>query len=102
MRECGTLGFPFMQKITPTFQTQQQRDENLMLVAAIEQYAQKHRIPTADSFAIFKQYGVNTLIRKHYNTLHTQPLEESFYFAEDVINRIQNEKQTHPLSRVEL
>jgi len=83
-------------------QTQQQRDENFILVAAIEQYAQKHRISTADSFDIFRRYGVNTLIRKHYNALHTQPLEESFYFAEDVINRIQNEKQTHALSRVEL
>ncbi|MDR2907311.1 MAG: DUF3791 domain-containing protein [Bacteroidales bacterium] len=65
----------------------QYRDENLMLVAAVEQYAQHHRISTAKSFDIFRQYGINKLIRKHYNALHTQALDESFYFAEDVINR---------------
>jgi hypothetical protein len=70
----------------------QYRDENLMLVAAVERYAQQHRIPTASSFDIFRQYGINTLIRKHYNALHTQPLDESFYFAEDVINRSRNGK----------
>ena len=71
---------------------QQYRDENLMLVAAVERYAQKHCIPTAASFAVFRQHGVNALIRKHYNALHTQPLDESFYFAEDIINRNQNGK----------
>jgi len=71
---------------------QQYRDENLMLVSAVERYAQKHRIPTASSFDIFKKYGINTLIRKHYNALHTQPLDESYYFAEDIINRQQNGK----------
>lgn len=70
---------------------QRQRDENLMLVAAVERYAQKHKLPTAASFAIFLRYGINTLIRKHYNALHTQPLDESFYFAEDVIERRQHE-----------
>ena len=69
---------------------QQYRDENLMLVAAVERYAQKYRIPTAVSFAVFRQYDINTLIRKHYNALHTQPLDESFYFAKDVIKRNQN------------
>ena len=71
---------------------QEYRDENLMLVAAVERYAQKYRIPTAASFAVFRQYGINTLIRKHYKALHTQPLDESFYFAEDVIKRNQNGK----------
>jgi len=69
---------------------QQQRDENLMLVTAVEQYAQKYGISTADSFALFRQCGINTLIRQHYNVLHTQPLDESFYFAEDVLKRYQN------------
>ena len=71
---------------------QQYRDENLMLVAAVERYAQKYRIPTAASFDIFRKYDINRLIRKHYNALHTQPLDESFYFAEDIINRKQNGK----------
>ncbi|MCL2104174.1 MAG: DUF3791 domain-containing protein [Kiritimatiellaeota bacterium] len=70
------------------------RDENLMIVAAVEQYAQRHQIPAAESFAVFRQYGVNTLIRKHYNALHTQPLDESFHFAEDVIQRMQTAEAT--------
>jgi len=69
---------------------QRQRDENLMLVAAVERYAQKHGIPTIASFVLFRQHGINTLIRQHYNALHTQPLDESFYFAEDILKRNQN------------
>ena len=65
----------------------QQRDENLMLVAAVEQYAQKYAIPTAVSFAIFQQNDINMLIRQHFNALHTQHLDESFYFAEDILKR---------------
>jgi len=65
---------------------QRQRDENLMLVAAVERYAQKHGIPTASSFALFRQHGVNMLIRQHYNALHTQPLD----FAEDIFKRNKN------------
>ena len=63
----------------------QQRDENLMIVTAVEQYAQKHNIPTAVSYALFRKHGINTLIRRHYNALHTQPLDESYYFAEDIL-----------------
>ena len=66
---------------------QQQRDANLMLVIAVELYAKKYNMPTAASFAIFQQNSINTLIRKHYDALHTQSLDESFYFAEDIIKR---------------
>jgi len=66
------------------------RDENLMLVAAVEQYAQKHKISTMKSWALFRQYNINELLRKHYNALHTQPIEESFYFANDIIERKQH------------
>jgi hypothetical protein len=69
------------------FEEKQRRDENLMLVAAVEQYAQKYDISTDASFALFRKHGVNSLIRKHYNALHTQPLGESFHFAEDIIKR---------------
>jgi len=68
----------------------QQRDENLMLVAAVEQYAQKYGIPTTKSLMLFRQYDITALIRQHYNALHTQPIEESFYFADDIIKRKQN------------
>jgi len=68
----------------------QQRDENLILVAAVEQYAKKHDMSTAESFALFCKHGINRLIRLHYNALHTQPLDEGYYFAEDIIKQKQN------------
>ena len=70
--------------------TERQRDENLMIVVAVEQYVQKYNMSTADTFEMFRQYGINKLIRKHYNALHTQPLDESMYFAEDILKRLQN------------
>ncbi|MDR2840608.1 MAG: DUF3791 domain-containing protein [Paludibacter sp.] len=68
---------------------QQKRDENLMIVSAVEQYAQQYNLSTATTLDLFGKYGINALIRKHYNALHTQALDESFYFAEDIIKRKQ-------------
>jgi hypothetical protein len=67
--------------------TKRQRDENLLVVVAVEQYAGKYGIPTAKAFALFRENGINTLIRQRYNALHTQPLDESFHFADDVLKR---------------
>ena len=67
--------------------TKRQRDENLMIVVATEQYANKYGLPTSRAFTTFCKYGINSLIRKRYNALHTQPLDESFYFADDVLKR---------------
>jgi hypothetical protein len=67
--------------------TEQQRDENLMIVVAAEQYAMKYGISTSEAFELFRKNEIHTLIRKHYNALHTQPLDESFYFADDVLKR---------------
>ncbi|MDR0506966.1 MAG: DUF3791 domain-containing protein [Dysgonamonadaceae bacterium] len=67
--------------------TKQQRDANLMIVVAVEQYAMKYGISTSEAFELFRQNEIHTLIRKHYNALHTQPLDESFYFADDVLKR---------------
>ncbi|MDR0828689.1 MAG: DUF3791 domain-containing protein [Prevotellaceae bacterium] len=64
-----------------------ERDENLMLVSAVEQYANHYKMPTVAALILFGKYGINTLIRRHYNTLHTQPLDESFYFADDILKR---------------
>ncbi|MDR0811502.1 MAG: DUF3791 domain-containing protein [Paludibacter sp.] len=66
---------------------QRKRDENLMLVSAVEQYAHRYKMPTVAAFGLFCKYGINELIRHHYNALHTQPLDESFYFADDILKR---------------
>jgi len=64
---------------------QAERDTNLMVVAATEGYACRHGMPTADAFALLYRYGVTEAIRQHGNTLHTQSLDESVYFAEDML-----------------
>jgi hypothetical protein len=62
-------------------------DANLLVVVAVEGYAQRHNMQEKDVFDLFKKYEINKLIRKHYNTLHTQDLEETIGFAEDVLKR---------------
>jgi hypothetical protein len=61
------------------------RDENLMIVAAVEGYSFKHNIAAKDTFDLFGRYGVFDMIRSQYDTLHTQSLDESVSFAEDVL-----------------
>ena len=68
--------------------SKQLRDENLMITAATELYAAKYGLSTEEAFALFRQNGINLLIRKHYKALHTQPLDESFRFADDIIKRL--------------
>ncbi|MDR1022279.1 MAG: DUF3791 domain-containing protein [Prevotellaceae bacterium] len=64
-----------------------QRDENLLIVVAVEQYARKYGLSTLEAFTLFHENEINTLIRKHYNALHTQSLDESFHFADDVLKQ---------------
>jgi len=72
---------------------EQTRDENLLVVAATEKYAASRGLSTEKAFDLFCRHGVNRLIRKHYNTLHTQSLDESFHFAEDILERTLNGKR---------
>jgi len=67
--------------------TQKEIDQNLMIVAAVEGYAQKHQIDAAESLALFKQHDLLNMIRSCYEVLHTQSIDESLAFAEDVLAR---------------
>ncbi|MDR0537451.1 MAG: DUF3791 domain-containing protein [Tannerellaceae bacterium] len=67
--------------------TEQQKDENLMIIVAAEQYAMKYGISTSEAFELLRENEIHTLIRKHYNALHTQPLDESLYFADNVLKQ---------------
>jgi hypothetical protein len=62
-------------------------DENLLVVVAVEEYARRHHIPATDAFSLFSKYGVIKLLRASYDTLHTQDLYESYYFAEKILER---------------
>ncbi|MDR1836117.1 MAG: DUF3791 domain-containing protein [Treponema sp.] len=65
--------------------TETEREQNLMIVYAVEGYSQRHNLPEKDVLALFRKNGINRLIRKNYNALHTQGLDESISFAEDVL-----------------
>jgi len=63
-----------------------EHDQNLMLVYAIEGYSQRHNLPEKDVVVLFQKHGINRLIRDNYNALHTQDLDESISFAEDILS----------------
>ena len=65
-----------------------QRDENLMVVTAVESYSFEHGMNEKDVFALFNRHNVFNLLRSQYDTLHTQSLDESVSFAEDVLSRV--------------
>jgi len=67
--------------------TQETIDQNLMIVAAVEGYARKHSVTAAEAFALFKRNDLFSLIRSCYESLHTQGIDESLAFAEDVLAR---------------
>jgi len=64
------------------------RDENLLVVAAVEGYSRRHHMPARDVIRFFSRTGLLQLIRANYPALHTQSLDESVDFAEDVLARM--------------
>jgi hypothetical protein len=62
-----------------------ERDENLLVVAAVQGYAARHAIPGGEAFDLLRSNGVLAMIRHNYATLHTQAFWESADFAEDVM-----------------
>jgi hypothetical protein len=69
--------------------TERFKEENLMLVVAVEQYSLKYNIVPQDVLLLFMQHNIHNLIRKNHAALHTQSLDESFYFAEDILARLE-------------
>jgi hypothetical protein len=61
------------------------RDENLLIVCAVEGCARRHNMTPQATLKLFREYGVTGAIRQCYGTLHTQDIDETVYFAEDYI-----------------
>jgi hypothetical protein len=61
------------------------RDENLLIVCAVEGYAHRHNMTTRETLKLFREYGLTDAIRQSYGCLHTQDIDETIYFAEDYI-----------------
>lgn len=70
---------------------QAEQNMNLLVVEAIEGYAYNHKLKPAEVLELFSRKGILTLLRSQYEALHTQSLEESIYFVEDVLRRKLNE-----------
>jgi len=62
-------------------------NKNLLVVAAVEEYARRHRMTANETLKLFLKYGITESIRQCYETLHTQDLYESASFAEDILKR---------------
>ena len=71
--------------------SQTEMDKNLLVVTAIQGYAENHHISESESFDKFSQHNIQDLIRDQYEALHTQPLEETIAFVEDVMKRYEGE-----------
>lgn len=67
--------------------SQDEIDSNLLVVTAVEGYAQNHQMSESEVYAKFEKYKIIPLIRQQYEALHTQPLEETVDFVEDVMKR---------------
>jgi hypothetical protein len=70
-----------------TMNPKNQADENLLVVWAVEEYARRQQMPASAVFALFTKFDVIKMIRASYDTLHTQALDESYYFAEAIVKR---------------
>lgn len=66
---------------------QSEKDKNLLVVTAIEGFAEKHQILEEKVYEKFSRHGIIDLVRAEYDALHTQPLEETVQFVEDVMSR---------------
>ena len=62
-------------------------DKNLIVVSTVEGYAQKYNMTTEEVLQLFHKVSLLTLLRAQYEVLHTQNLDESVSFAEDVLAR---------------
>jgi hypothetical protein len=64
-----------------------ERDKNLLIVVAVEEYSRRHKISAHETLGLFGKYGIMDSIRQCYETLHTQDIYECVSFAEDILKR---------------
>ena len=64
-----------------------EREENLLIVVAVEEYSRRHKIPANETIKLFVKFGILDSIRQCYETLHTQDIYECVEFAEDILKR---------------
>lgn len=65
-------------------------DKNLLVVTAIQGYAENHNISESEAYEKFLRHDMLNLIRSQYSALHTQSLEDVVCFAEDVMRQYES------------
>jgi len=63
------------------------REENLLVVIAVEEYSRRNKISANETLALFIKFGITDSIRQCYDTLHTQDIYECVDFADDILKR---------------
>ncbi|GMO38147.1 MAG: hypothetical protein Ta2B_17870 [Termitinemataceae bacterium] len=61
------------------------KDANLLVIVAVEGYAQRHNMSEKEVFALMQKYEINSMLRSAWDVLHTQAIEESIDYVEDVL-----------------
>ena len=64
------------------------RDCNMLIVAAVEEYARKHNMKTENVICLFNEYNIMPTIRSQYSVLHMLDLDEAAAFAEDMLKQV--------------
>lgn len=64
---------------------QEERESNLIVVAAVEEYGVRHHMPVKEVLSLFEQYDVADLLRSQYEVLHMMDLGEGANFAESIL-----------------
>lgn len=67
---------------------QDTKDCNLIVVAAVEEYAQKHQMKTEQVLQLFNQHNIIPAISSQYAVLHMLDLDEAALFAEDRLKQV--------------
>jgi hypothetical protein len=65
-----------------------EREQNLIIVAALDGFAEQQGIALREAALLFKRYDIFEVLRNNYETLHTQDLFEGARFAHDYISRV--------------
>lgn len=66
---------------------QNEKDCNLMVVASVEEYAQRHNISTQKTLELFQKYDIFSAVRSQYVVLHMVDFDEVTSFVEDILKR---------------
>ena len=53
-----------------------EQEMNLIVVAAVEEYSQRHHMPVRDVLSLFVQNHITDLLRSEYDVLHMMDLDE--------------------------